>query len=74
LKAVADSSPDPRFKYALADYYLRLRRYDDARDLVTPYVKDDKTFLESSTMLARIEASAGKMPEAHRNLDGVTGA
>ena len=71
LKTVADASPEPRAKYALADYYLRLRRFDDARELVTPFVKDEKTFVESSILLARIEAYAGKMPEAHRILDGV---
>jgi tetratricopeptide (TPR) repeat protein len=71
LKTVAEASTDPRAKYALADYYLRLRRFDDARDLVTPFVKDDKTFVDSSIMLARIEATDGKMAEAHRILDGV---
>lgn len=71
LRAVADASQEPRAQYALADYYVRLRRFDDARELVTPYVNDDKTFVESSIALARIEASAGKMAEAHRILEGV---
>ena len=71
LKAVADASTDPRAKYALADYYVRLRRFDDARELVTPFVKDDKTFVGSSIALARIEIVADKKAEAHRILDGV---
>ena len=71
LKTVADNTPGAESKYALAEYYLRLRRFDDARELVTPYVKDDKTFVSSSIRLARIEAVAGKMAEAHRILDGV---
>jgi putative PEP-CTERM system TPR-repeat lipoprotein len=70
LKAVAEATPDPRAKYALADYYLRLRRFDDARELVMPFVKDDKTFIGASIVLARIEAYDGKMAEAHRILDG----
>ena len=71
LKAVADAGPDPLPKYALADYYARLKRFDEARDLVTPFLNDDKTFITSSIMLARIEATAGKYAEAHRILDGV---
>ena len=37
LKTVAEISPTPEAKYALAEYYLRLRRFDDARAMVAPY-------------------------------------
>jgi len=71
LKTVADVTATPEAKYALAEYYLRLRRVDDARALVEPFVKDDKTYVASSIRLARIEAYADKKAEAHRILDGV---
>ena len=71
LKTVADNSPGPEAKYVLAEYYLRLRRLDEARALLTPYVNNDKTFISSSIRLARTEAVAEKLPEAHRILDGV---
>jgi len=71
LKTVADNSPQPEPKFALAEYYLRLKRPDDARAIVTPYLKDEKYFVEASIQLARIEATADKKPEAHRILDGV---
>jgi tetratricopeptide (TPR) repeat protein len=71
LKTVADVTATPEAKYSLAEYYLRLRRFDEARALVAPFVKDDKTYLASSLRLARIEAVADKKAEAHRLLDGV---
>ena len=72
LKAVAENTPGAEPKYALAEYYLRLGRFDDARALLAPYVKDDKTFVASSVRLARVEASAEKIADAHRILDSVT--
>jgi len=71
LKTVAEISDRPEPKFALAEYYLRLNRPDDARAIVTPYVKDEKYFVDASIRLARIEASANKKAEAHRILDGV---
>ena len=71
LKTVADTSTGPEAKYVLAEYYLRLKRFDEARALLTPYLKDDKTFVASSIRLARLEAVAEKRQEAHRILDGV---
>lgn len=71
LRTVADVIATPEAKYALADYYLRLRRIDEARALVAPFVKDDKTYVGSSILLARIEAVADKKVEAYRILDGV---
>ena len=38
---------------------------------MTPFVKDDKTYVGSSIALARIETVADKKAEAHRILDGV---
>ena len=71
LKTAAEISDRPEPKFALAEYYLRLNRPDDARAIVTPYVKDEKYFVDASIRLARIEASADKKAEAHRILDGV---
>ena len=71
LKSVADSSTRPEPKFALAEYYLRLKRPDEARAIVTPYLKDEKYFVDASVRLARIEAFADKKPEAHRILDGL---
>ena len=56
LKTVADNSDQPGPKFALAEYYLRLKRPDDARAIVTPYLKDEKHFVDASIRLARIEA------------------
>jgi len=71
LKTVAEITNTPEAKYALAEYYMRLRRLDDARALLEPFVKDDQTFVGSSVRLARIEAVADKKAEAHRILDSV---
>jgi tetratricopeptide (TPR) repeat protein len=71
LKTVTEITATPEANYALAEYYLRLRRVDEARALLVPYVKDDKTYIGSSVRLARIEAFANKKAEAHRILDGV---
>ena len=71
LKAVVDMTQQPQAKFALAEYYLRLKRPDDARALVAPYMKDEKLFVEASVRMARIEAFAEKYADAHRILEGV---
>jgi len=71
LKTVAEVTPSPEAKYALAEYYLRLRRIDEARAVIAPFLKDYKTYVGSSLRLARIETVADNKAEAHRILDGV---
>jgi putative PEP-CTERM system TPR-repeat lipoprotein len=71
LKTAAEVTSNPDSKYALADYYLRLRRLDDARAVVTPLTQNEATYIDASVRLAQIEAADDKKKEAHRILDGV---
>jgi len=71
LKLVAESVPGPNPKYFLAEYYLRLGRVDDARNVLTPLLTDDANFVGASVRLARIEVIAKKNAEAHRLIDAV---
>ena len=71
LKTVAEVTPGPEAKYALAEYYLRLRRSDEARAVIAPFLGDHRTYVGSSLRLAHLEMVADNKAEAHRILDGV---
>ena len=71
LKTVAEVTPNSEAAYALAEYYLRLRRIDEARAVIAPFRKDFKTYVGSSLRLARLETAADNKAEAHHILDGV---
>ena len=69
IKAVADAAPGAEPKYYLAEYYLRMDRVEDAREILTALVQKDDSFVGASVRLARIEALSQKNAEAHRLLD-----
>ncbi len=71
FRTVADVAPGQEGKFALADYYIRLRKIDSARDVLKPMTADQASYVEASVRLANLEASAEKNEEAHRILDGV---
>ena len=71
LKIVAETMPGPESKYFLAEYYLRLRRIDDARATLQPLLKEDASFVGASVRLARVEVVAGKNADAHRLIESV---
>jgi Flp pilus assembly protein TadD len=66
LKRVADSTAGPSAKYFLAEYYLRRGKLDEARNTLTPLLKDNDAFVGTSVRLARSEErrSAGHARQA----------
>jgi tetratricopeptide (TPR) repeat protein len=71
LKAMADASESPSAKLQLADYYASVGRPADAAGVLTPLSADEATFVDAEVRLAALDYIAGRLPEAHKRLDGV---
>ena len=71
LKTVVETTKSARAKLALADYYIRLRRYPDARTLLEPLVPDQQTYADAQIRLAEITYAMGNLPAAKKLLDEV---
>ena len=71
LKAIADGSSDAESALILADYYIRMRRTDDALALLNPLAADGKASGAATVRLAQIEHSAGRADAAMQMLDGL---
>lgn len=69
LRLVAEVSPGPDAKYFLSEYLVRLRRLDEAREVLKPLVADNDTFVGASVRIARIDVLSGKNADAHRVLE-----
>ena len=63
FKAIADSSKAPSAALALADYYLVLRRYDEAKAVLTPLMASNESLGAAGIRLAAVEV-------AHKNHAG----
>jgi tetratricopeptide (TPR) repeat protein len=70
LKAFVATLPPDRAAFTLADYYVAMKRNDDATALLRPLTERDGTSAEANLRLARIEYAVDR-PAAHRRLDGV---
>jgi len=71
LKLVVEVTKSARAKFALADYYIRLKRTADARALLDPMVADQQTYADAQIRLARMTYDAGKVMEAKKQLADV---
>lgn len=71
LKVVVEASKSPRAKMALADYYVRLRRYQDARSLLGPLVTDPQTYADAQIRMAEIDYATGNTANAKKMVDEV---
>jgi tetratricopeptide (TPR) repeat protein len=69
LKVVAESSTLPAARFQLAQYYVTVKRVQDATKLLTALSDDPGTFADAEGMLASIEYDAGHHDEAHSRLD-----
>jgi len=71
LQVVAEVTKSARAKFALAEYYLRTRRLDDAKGVLEPMVKDAATYADAQTRLAQLAYGLGDRPAASMMLDQV---
>ena len=59
LKVVVEVTKTARAKFALADYYIRLKRTADARAVLDPLVKDRDASAEAQIRIAELTYSTG---------------
>ena len=71
LRAAVDAAPNARTKMALADYYIRRQRPDEARPLLQGMASAPETATEATVRLALIADSQGRADEALTLLDGL---
>ena len=71
LKAVANISKTPAARFQLAEYYVGVRRNDEATKLLAELAVEPASFAQAETMLASLEYSQGRVAEAHVRLDRV---
>jgi putative PEP-CTERM system TPR-repeat lipoprotein len=71
LRKAAETSRSASARFALADYYSRLNRFADARDVLVPLARDDRTFAEAQTRLSIVEYLSGDEAKGERALDEV---
>lgn len=71
LKAFADATPTPDAKFALADYYVRLKRVDEAKATLAPLAIEQATYAAATARLAEIQYASGDRTSAHAMIDGV---
>ena len=71
LQVVAEATKSPRAKFALADYYTRLKRIKEAQSVLEPMLKDRSTFADAQTRLAQLTYGLGNRRLASEMLDDV---
>jgi len=64
FKTIAEAANTDEARLALADYYLEIRRLDDARAILTPLSLQPASFGPASLRLAAIEVSRKNTPAA----------
>jgi putative PEP-CTERM system TPR-repeat lipoprotein len=69
LKAVAEISKAPAARLQLADYYIQVRRIDEAKQLLTELAKDQATANDAEVRLASLDYAGGQITDAHKRLD-----
>jgi tetratricopeptide (TPR) repeat protein len=71
LRVVAEAGKTPQSKYALADYYIRLKRMAEATAILQPMARDPLTRADARLRLAQITYNSGKLDEGRKQLDQV---
>ena len=69
LKVVVESTQSARSKFALADYYMRLKRTADARAILEPLLKDRQAYADAQLRLAQLTYDGGKPAAAKQQVD-----
>jgi len=69
LKIVAENSKEPQARFQLAQYYVAVRRNDEAIKLLTELAGNQATFAAAEAMRASIDYDAGRRTEAHERVD-----
>jgi putative PEP-CTERM system TPR-repeat lipoprotein len=70
LKRLAETGPAAA-RMELADYYVRLRRYDEAAAIFEHFTGDEQLAASATTRLAGIAFARGRLADAHRLVDQV---
>jgi tetratricopeptide (TPR) repeat protein len=71
LKIIAETTTAPPARFQLADYYLSMRRTEDAKKLLTELTKNPSASAEAETKLAAIDYAENRQGEAHKRVDAV---
>jgi tetratricopeptide (TPR) repeat protein len=71
LKTVVEATQSARAKFALADYYIRLKKTADARGVLDPLVKDPQAYADAQIRIAQITYDSGDTAAAKKLLDEV---
>src|SRR5262245_7504451 len=69
LKAVVETSGLPSAKFQLAQYYVTVKRSDEAAALLNQLAADPATAADAEVMLAAIDYAADRRSEAHTRVD-----
>ena len=69
FKSLAKNSPDPAPTLELADYYVAMRRPEDAIAILTKAAARKEGGADATVRLAAIEYEQGKTAEAHKLID-----
>jgi tetratricopeptide (TPR) repeat protein len=72
LKAYVESTPLPRAKFMLADYYVGANRPADAKAVLEPLTTQAATAVDAQVRLAQIEYPSDRAA-AHARIDGLLG-
>ena len=71
LKTIVESSDNPAASFALADYYSRTKRFDDARKVLKPMVAETPTGMAAELRLAELERLSGGADRAYPMLESL---
>ncbi len=71
LKALAGNSKEPAPTIALADYYVMMRRVDEAVALLNKAAANKDGYVDATLRLAVLEYGQGKTAQAHKSVDGL---
>jgi tetratricopeptide (TPR) repeat protein len=66
LKLVAEVTGAARAKYALADYYMRIGRTNQAKAVLEPMVRDPQTYAEAQVRVAELTYLSGNREDAKK--------
>ena len=71
LKTLVEVTASASARFALADYYVRMQRPEDAKAILRRVRRQAVAFAEAEGRLAQIEYMAGQRSAAHEMLDAV---
>jgi tetratricopeptide (TPR) repeat protein len=71
FQAIAKASNTTGATISLADYYVAMKRYDDARGVLVELAKKDEANAVAETRLAALDAMQGQRAQAYGRLHGV---